>query len=99
MYRGSSFVYIQLGASTSLVALVRPFGLVYQPPIIFFLGGLIEIDGDGRVFTIDTRAILVLDTFISMDATHNVHSLALGNYYSFDLLSALQQFNTMSSNG
>ena len=90
MYHGNIFVDIQLGALTSWVALVLHFGLVYQPPIIFFLGGLIKIDGDGRVSTMDTRAILLLDTFISMDATHNVHNLALGNYYSFDLLSTLQ---------
>ena len=90
MYPGSIFVDIQLGALTSWVALVRHFGVVYQPPIIFFLGGLIEIDGDGRVSTIDTRVILVLDTFISMDATHNIQNLALGNYYSSDLLSTLQ---------
>ena len=54
MYAGSIFVDIQLGALTPWVALVRHFGLVYQPPIIFFLGGLIEIDGDDRVSTIDT---------------------------------------------
>ena len=90
MYPGIIFVDIQLGALTSWVALVRHFGLVYQPPIIFFLGGLIKFDGHGGVSTTDTQAILVLGTFVSMDTTHNVHNLGLGNYYSSHLLSTLQ---------